>query len=203
MERINRLNKDKSENLFNILKENLEKHKDLSRIFDCYIIDLDIYYKYELYKKSNSSFLTKVVTSLNYRYSYFALYDDKPVRISHGTSEKNLEKILKEQRLIAGDRFNYGIWFTEIGTGYYWDFPKYINLTYNKPTLRIIESTDELMVDAIGCIITCEEEIDLTQVEYTVTDEFDKTINLEIAHQSLGLPRDLRELKILQLVSLM
>lgn len=198
MQRMN-LGKTESEALEDILKANLNKHKELSATFDCHIVDKDLYYEHKLYEKSKMEVLNKVLRELEERYSYIALYETNPVIISHGTSEENLNKILEQKRIVAGDSFNYGIWFTEVGTGYFWYYPKYITLAYNKPTLKVIESTDDFLVPALGCVISCEDVIDLTSVEFKIQDNFDKRVNMNIALESLGLPKDIRELKYLYL----
>lgn len=194
---LKRMDLNEGKDLYRLLSDNLEQHKELSVKFDCHIIDLDIYYKYELYTKEGSDYLCKAINNSGVKYSYTALYDDKPVLLSHGTSEENLKKILDVQKLIAGNSFNYGIWFTEVGTGYYWEFPKYINVLYNKPTLRVIESMDDFMVPAMGCVISCEDYINLNEFKYNITDKFDSRVSLEVAQRSLGMPLDLRETKVL------
>lgn len=198
MKRMNLVNT----NLYKTLVDNLKRHEKLSETFDCHIIDLDTYYKHELYRKDNIKLLNKAIKDVGVGYSYLALYDNNPVLLVHGTSEENLEKILQEQRLIAGNNFNYGIWFSEVGTGYYWNYPKYISLYYTKPTLRVIESMSDFMEPALGCVLACEEEINLTEFKYEIKTDLDRRVNLEIAHRSLGLPLDVRTTKVMSLENL-
>lgn len=71
---LERMNLNNNINLYKLLQDNLKLHADLSKIFDCHIIDLDIYYKYELYTKSNSEILMKAVSNYGSRYAYLVLY---------------------------------------------------------------------------------------------------------------------------------
>ncbi len=186
---------DDSEELYSILKDNIEKYKDLSERFDCNVIDLDIYYEHRLYEKDKNEILNQVIEDHSKLYSYLALYNNKPVCIAHGIKEETLDKILEERRLTANSGANYGIWFTEIGTGYCWECPKYINILYTRPTLRIVASVNECLSPAIGCIIACAEVIDLNEVNFSITDKFDDRVNIKILYKSLGLPLDARDIK--------